>query len=271
VRPEMSPAPCARPSELRAGVGFPDGNVTGPHGCGHPARPVGCCWHDWAMSMAPGWYPDPFSAAGVNRWWDGSQWTSATQVPSVTGWNAPPPYAGAQVETFALASWSRRLGAVIIDLLIISIVLLPVYISLLGPAFNDLLAAIPSDGSAQVPQPAITAFQDQVINHSLMLSLAFVVVSLVYVVPQNVAYGRTVGKRVLGIRIRMLADDRTPDLSTALIRWALFTAGTVIAGGPFLLLDGLWPLWDKPWRQALHDKLAKTVVVPTTSVGQQTR
>jgi uncharacterized RDD family membrane protein YckC len=86
-----------------------------------------------------------------------------------------------------------------------------------------------------------------------------------------VAYGRTVGKRVLGIRIRMLADDRTPDLSTALIRWALFTAGTVIAGGPFLLLDGLWPLWDKPWRQALHDKLAKTVVVPTTSVGQQTR
>ncbi len=38
--------------------------------------------------------------------------------------------------------------------------------------------------------------------------------------------------------------------------------GTVIAGGLFLLLDDLWPLWDKPWQQALHDKAAKTVVVP---------
>ena len=221
------------------------------------------------MSMAPGWYPDPFSAAGVNRWWDGAQWTSATQVPSVTGWKPAPPYAGATVATFALASWSTRFGAALIDLLIISILLLPICLTLLGPAFNDLRAAMPTDGSTQIPQAAITAFQDKVVSVSLALSLAFVLVSLVYFVPQNVAYGRTVGKRLLGIRIRMLAEDRRPDLSAALIRWGLFAAGTVIAGVPFLLLDGLWPLWDKPWRQALHDKLAKTVVVPTTSVGQQ--
>ena len=31
---------------------------------------------------------------------------------------------------------------------------------------------------------------------------------------------------------------------------------------PFLSwLDGLWQLWDKPYQQCLHDKVAQTVVV----------
>jgi uncharacterized RDD family membrane protein YckC len=34
-----------------------------------------------------------------------------------------------------------------------------------------------------------------------------------------------------------------------------------VVGGFFRLLDGLWPLWDKPYRQALHDKAMKTIVV----------
>jgi hypothetical protein len=26
-------------------------------------------------------------------------------------------------------------------------------------------------------------------------------------------------------------------------------------------VDGLWQLWDKPWRQCLHDKFAQTLVI----------
>ncbi|NKS64426.1 DUF2510 domain-containing protein [Rhodococcus hoagii] len=28
----------------------------------------------------PGWYPDPENAPSTLRWWDGNQWTSATQT-----------------------------------------------------------------------------------------------------------------------------------------------------------------------------------------------
>ena len=37
----------------------------------------------------------------------------------------------------------------------------------------------------------------------------------------------------------------------------------VLFFGLFTLLDGLWPLWD-PRRQALHDKIAGSVVVRVT-------
>lgn len=36
--------------------------------------------------------------------------------------------------------------------------------------------------------------------------------------------------------------------------------GAPLTFGLFALLDGLWPLWD-PGRQALHDKVAGSVVI----------
>jgi hypothetical protein len=37
------------------------------------------------------------------------------------------------------------------------------------------------------------------------------------------------------------------------------------------LLDPLWCLWDKPYRQCLHDKPAKTVVVKVDPAQQPAR
>ncbi|MCD0452743.1 DUF2510 domain-containing protein [Actinocorallia sp. API 0066] len=37
----------------------------------------------------PGWYPDPYGAPGLQRWFDGTQWTQATQP---TGPSTPPPW-----------------------------------------------------------------------------------------------------------------------------------------------------------------------------------
>ena len=239
------------------------------------------------MTMAAGWYPDPFSSAAYLRWWDGTAWSSQTRLaqspPAQTPLQAPPqpvapqaapyqgpygaaypgPYAARPSAPFPLASWGLRLVAWLIDAFIVGLIMVPLYVVTLWPAFTDLINAIPTDGSS-VPQAAMVSFQERVLTVSLALSLASAVVSFLYLVPQNVRYGRTLGKRVVGIRVRMLAEDRNPGWKAATIRWAVYAVGAFVASGIFTLIDCLWPLWDKPWQQALHDKAAGTVVVPYT-------
>ncbi len=230
--------------------------------------------------MQPGWYQDPFSAAGFLRWWDGARWTTQTRlaepsstlppgapVPAPPPGTVPPagvpswPVAGPPQPAFPVASWGLRVAGYLVDALIMGAVTAPVYVLALWPALRDLFEAIPTDGS-QVPLTAITAFQERVVGMSLLLTVVSLVVSFAYVVPQHVRWGRTVGKRVVGVRVRMLAEDRPPRWGEATVRWLVLFGGSAIGGVLFLALDGLWPLWDRPWLQALHDKAARTVVVP---------
>ncbi|MFI0501336.1 RDD family protein [Streptomyces albogriseolus] len=77
-----------------------------------------------------------------------------------------------------------------------------------------------------------------------------------------VRYGRTLGKKWLGMRVANLADGSNPSVQTALVRaavlWLPFAfccacVWTAIAGG--------WSYFDRPYKQGLHDKAARTVVV----------
>ncbi|MFF5189007.1 RDD family protein [Streptomyces sp. NPDC000345] len=77
--------------------------------------------------------------------------------------------------------------------------------------------------------------------------------------------GQTLGKKWFGMRVANLDDGSTPSVQTSLIRalvlWVPFAfccacVWTAIAGG--------WSFFDKPYKQGLHDKAAKTVVVSTT-------
>jgi uncharacterized RDD family membrane protein YckC len=245
------------------------------------------------MSMQPGWYPDPFSSGGYVRWWDGQRWgpsqaaTTATADQPATGtatqppppappapWGEPggqpPAYGGpaygapaAQpVATFPLATWGQRAVAKIIDIVIETVLLLPFTVWLLWPAIRDFSDALPADGSLPSDE-VLLAFQNEVVGLSLTLTLISTAITFLYEVPQNVRWGRTLGMRVLGIRIRPLAADVPLTWGQATIRWGAYAAGALVAGFLWTLVDYLWPLWDKPWRQALHDKAAKTVVVPT--------
>ncbi|MEV5435873.1 RDD family protein [Streptomyces sp. NPDC052682] len=77
--------------------------------------------------------------------------------------------------------------------------------------------------------------------------------------------GQTLGKRWLGMRVANLDNGATPSVPTALTRaavlWLPFAfccacVWTAIAGG--------WSFFDKPYKQGLHDKAARTVVVSTS-------
>jgi uncharacterized RDD family membrane protein YckC len=73
--------------------------------------------------------------------------------------------------------------------------------------------------------------------------------------------GQTPGKRMLKIAIAPLEPGTRLGRGQLAGRWGLLLLFNVLQSCYIGLLDPLWCLWDKPYRQCLHDKPAKTVVV----------
>uniref|UniRef100_UPI000852AE1E RDD family protein n=1 Tax=Streptomyces luteocolor TaxID=285500 RepID=UPI000852AE1E len=74
--------------------------------------------------------------------------------------------------------------------------------------------------------------------------------------------GQTLGKKWLGMRVANLSDGATPTLQTALARAAvLWLPFAFCCACIWTAISGGWSFFDKPYKQGLHDKAAKTVVV----------
>jgi uncharacterized RDD family membrane protein YckC len=98
----------------------------------------------------------------------------------------------------------------------------------------------------------------------VIAALASVAVGLLFGYLYYVEYslhqgGQTVGKRLAKIRVVPLNPVESLTRRHLALRYlSRYGMSLVSVLG---LLDGLWQLWDKPYRQCLHDKAAKTVVV----------
>jgi uncharacterized RDD family membrane protein YckC len=89
------------------------------------------------------------------------------------------------------------------------------------------------------------------------------VVAFLYYALQHARWGRTPGKRVMNLRV-VRERDGGP-ISYGQASWRLLFAYliSVVTCGVGGLIDVAWILWDRR-RQALHDKVARTVVVEVT-------
>ncbi|MFF7250363.1 RDD family protein [Embleya sp. NPDC008237] len=76
-------------------------------------------------------------------------------------------------------------------------------------------------------------------------------------------FGRTLGKRALGIRVVRVADGGPINGSMAWTRAGVYTLPLIVPclGTLFWLVNVLWQFWDQPWHQCLHDKAARTTVI----------
>ncbi|KMS72457.1 membrane protein [Streptomyces viridochromogenes] len=101
-------------------------------------------------------------------------------------------------------------------------------------------------------------------SKSFVQSLVAAVLFIGYDTVMTARTGQTLGKKLLNMRVANLENGATPSVQASLIRaavlWIPFAfccacIWTVIAGG--------WSFFDKPYKQGLHDKSAKTVVVST--------
>ncbi|NEB13784.1 RDD family protein [Streptomyces coelicoflavus] len=144
-----------------------------------------------------------------------------------------------------LADSGRRTLARIIDMILVGIV-----VWLLSWAFNVQEYSVDGDNVS--------------VGKSFGQSVIAALLYIAYDTYMTTKTGQTLGKKWLGMRVANLDNGATPSVQTSLIRalvlWIPFAfccacVWTVIAGG--------WSFFDKPYKQGLHDKPAKTVVVST--------
>jgi uncharacterized RDD family membrane protein YckC len=86
------------------------------------------------------------------------------------------------------------------------------------------------------------------------------VIAILYFGLQHGKWGQSIGKRALSIRVVRVADGGPIGYGPAFGRVGFTYVISLITLNLFALVDALFVLWD-PRKQALHDKVVKTVVV----------
>jgi uncharacterized RDD family membrane protein YckC len=109
--------------------------------------------------------------------------------------------------------------------------------------------------------PAIASFGLMPVSEGLgvgLFAFFYLVFPFFYFTYCHGKWGRTIGKRGLGIRVRHADRDERIGYGSSFGRFAMvFVFG--LFGIP-LILDYLFPLWDSR-NQTLHDKVASSIVV----------
>ena len=153
-----------------------------------------------------------------------------------------------------LASWGKRVGAAIIDGLVIGI---PSYILMFALGVGAFQAA---EVELDPVTGEITSGGGGFIATLLLSVLIVTAIGIAYQVYFNGSErGQTVGKMALKIQVRDEQTGGPLGYGKAALRWLVAAAlsGACGIGG---LLDVLWPLWDDK-RQTIHDKAGGSVVI----------
>ncbi|WP_031102979.1 RDD family protein [Streptomyces sp. NRRL S-146] len=70
-------------------------------------------------------------------------------------------------------------------------------------------------------------------------------------------WGRTLGKKLMGLEVRDIEAHDSPEFGAALRRWLVYSVPGLLVVG---IVGVAWCLFDRPWRQCWHDKAAHTFV-----------
>ncbi|MFJ5030867.1 RDD family protein [Streptomyces sp. NPDC088560] len=93
---------------------------------------------------------------------------------------------------------------------------------------------------------------------SLGIVLAVLLLAgVAYEVVPTAKWGRTLGKRALGLEVRDIEAHEPPAFGPALRRWLVYSIPGLLGIG---IVGVLWCLFDRPWHQCWHDKAAHTFV-----------
>jgi uncharacterized RDD family membrane protein YckC len=153
---------------------------------------------------------------------------------------------------YELSGWWRRVGAQVVDGIIVCVGALLLLVAITAP-FSVGFFAGSHAGTASLAV-------------GLVIALVCVAAAALLYAPAMMARtnGRTLGRMAAGIRV-VRANGEPMTFGVAVLREVvykslLFPLVGSVTGGIANLLDVLWPLWDDENR-ALHDMLVDTRVV----------
>ena len=178
-------------------------------------------------------------------------YTSPPPPGAAGGFPAPPAHSTAAAPapgTYVLAGWWRRVGAAVIDGILIF-------------GIGSILAFAVGTSLFSADQSGLTGMVVGLLTFVFFVGIG----SLVYApVMMGRTNGRTLGRMATGIRV-VRADHQPITIGFAALRevavkWLLVGIISALTIGLVWLVDVLWPLWDDENR-ALHDFVVNTRTV----------
>ncbi|WP_267245996.1 RDD family protein [Streptomyces sp. PR69] len=154
------------------------------------------------------------------------------------------------------ASLGKRFAARLIDTLLLGGLVATVAVPVLGQAVAHVDGKI--EAARQSGQTVTVWLVDgTTAGHLGIVLAALLVFGLLYETLPTAKWGRTLGKKLCGLKVCHIESHETPTFVAALRRWLVYSLLGVLVIG---LLNVLWCLFDRPWRQCWHDKAAHTFV-----------
>ncbi|ASW56989.1 hypothetical protein CIK06_26780 [Plantactinospora sp. KBS50] len=274
--PGWTPGPTQGPPAGWPPGSPPPGWTQGPPPAGWTGNPPG-----WTPgSPPPGW-------TGPPPGWTGPPpgWTPGAPPP---GWAGPPPgWTGSPVPPgfplptpyphgLALAALGPRLVARLIDITVVLLLNVLVngwfvwrYVQEVAPVYREIFRrSMAGDSSTEnLPQAG-----EQAAGLQIVILLIIVALWFAYEVPALASSGQTLGKRLMGVKVVSLGTEPGLTFARSMRRWNVLGGIPVFlwvccVGFVIQVIDSVYPLFDRPLRQALHDKAAQTVVVRVPRVG----
>lgn len=207
----------------------------------------------------------------------GSGYGQASYVPSGDRLRGARPRRDAAIA----APW-ERLAAAIVDWIIVVGVSVLAFWSPVVRVWREMEAITGTyrDLGSPAAQAAINNMaRDPANQHALLFwFLGMFGIALGYYWVQHAAWGATIGKRMVGVRVVLAADQARIGVQTAGIRAVAFLAGPVaflLFASPINVVGGLLWVADTgltmldPRAQSLHDKVAGTLVMKKRWLDQQ--
>ncbi|MFD7103721.1 RDD family protein [Streptomyces celluloflavus] len=165
-------------------------------------------------------------------------------------------FAAAQAAQGHPAGLGRRFAARLIDSVVLGAAAAAVAVPMWGTAADHIDAKV--QAAKQSGRQVTVYLLDGTTAPVLAAVLAVLLIGGgLYEALPTAKWGRTLGKKLCRVRVLDIESHDTPPLAAAVKRWLVYgVLGILVIG----VVNALWCLFDRPWRQCWHDKAARTFV-----------